>query len=60
VDGTALDGVSHPAAGRSLGAVVQLHGITADRDEGGMFVRLADRLCRVGVDGRPALGPRAR
>jgi pimeloyl-ACP methyl ester carboxylesterase len=49
VDGVPLDAVGHPAVGPSLGAVVQLHGITADRDEGGMFVRLADRLAESGM-----------
>lgn len=50
VDGLALDAVVHrPApAVRSLGTVVQLHGINAERDEGGMFVRLADALCERG------------
>jgi alpha-beta hydrolase superfamily lysophospholipase len=31
-----------------MGAVVLVHGITADRDEGGMFARLAERLAGAG------------
>lgn len=33
-----------------MGTIVQAHGITADMDEGGMFVRLADRLASAGFD----------
>lgn len=48
-DEVRLDGVVHPAVGdRGLGVVVLAHGITAEMDEGGMFVRLADRLAGVG------------
>jgi pimeloyl-ACP methyl ester carboxylesterase len=48
VDGVHLDAVLHPAVGAPLGTVIQAHGITADMDEGGMFVRLADRLAEAG------------
>jgi alpha-beta hydrolase superfamily lysophospholipase len=49
VDGMRLDAVLHPAGGAvGLGAVVLAHGITVDMDEGGMFVRLADRLAGAG------------
>jgi uncharacterized protein len=45
IDGTPLDAVWHPAQAMGRrGLVVQAHGINADMDEGGMFVRLADRL----------------
>lgn len=44
VDGTLLDVAVHRPSGESVGTVVQVHGITVDKDEGGMFVRLADRL----------------
>ncbi|GAA3762454.1 alpha/beta fold hydrolase [Spinactinospora alkalitolerans] len=48
-DGIELDAVVHPpASGTSRGTVVQAHGITVDRDEGGMFVRLAERLAAQG------------
>ncbi|WP_344163843.1 alpha/beta hydrolase [Nocardiopsis rhodophaea] len=33
---------------RARGTVVQAHGITVDKDEGGMFVRLAERLAKAG------------
>lgn len=50
VDGIPLDAVVHsPAAGGAVGTVIQAHGITADRDEGGMFVRLAERLAASGL-----------
>jgi uncharacterized protein len=49
VDGIALDAVVHePSGGGRAGTVIQVHGITADMDEGGMFVRLADRLAGEG------------
>jgi uncharacterized protein len=48
VDGTLLDGAVHRPLKDSLGTVVQVHGITVDKDEGGMFVRLADRLAHSG------------
>jgi alpha-beta hydrolase superfamily lysophospholipase len=49
VDGVALDAALHPAGtGSSRGVVIQAHGITVDMDEGGMFVRLADRLAETG------------
>lgn len=38
-DGVSLDAVLHAARGNRRGTVVQAHGITADMDEGGMFVR---------------------
>jgi uncharacterized protein len=45
VDGTRLEAALHPARARGQrGAVIQAHGINADMAEGGMFVRLADRL----------------
>lgn len=45
IDGVRLDAAWHPARGPGgRGVVVQVHGITADMTEGGMFVRLADRL----------------
>jgi uncharacterized protein len=45
IDGTRLDAAWHPAqATGQHGVVVQAHGINADMTEGGMFVRLADRL----------------
>ena len=51
VDGIALDAVlHHPDADlEPLGTVIQAHGITVDMDEGGMYVRLADRLARSGL-----------
>ncbi|MPZ28467.1 MAG: alpha/beta fold hydrolase [Micromonosporaceae bacterium] len=49
LDGIRLDAAVHePAGGRSRGTVLLVHGITADLDEGGMFVRLAERLAQVG------------
>jgi alpha-beta hydrolase superfamily lysophospholipase len=49
IDGVALEYAVHPAAsGESLGVVIQLHGINANMTEGGMFVRLADRLASAG------------
>ena len=48
-DGVVLDAVLHlPAGDRPRGAVVQVHGINADMDEGGMFARLADELAAEG------------
>ncbi len=48
-DGLPLEAVVHPAQGSGeRGLVVQAHGINADMDEGGMFVRLADRLADTG------------
>lgn len=48
-DGVPLDARMHQAAGtESIGVVIQAHGITADLDEGGMFVRLAERLASSG------------
>lgn len=49
VDGLGLDGAVNPAAGQGGGTVVMVHGITADMDEGGMFVRLADELAGQGL-----------
>lgn len=49
VDGVALDAVRHsPPGPAARGVVVLAHGITADMDEGGMYVRLADRLAAAG------------
>lgn len=48
IDGIRLEAAVHPAQGVAHGTVVQVHGITADMDEGGMFVRLADRLAGAG------------
>nr|QNO51463.1 hypothetical protein OGFGKJAA_00029 [Methanosarcinales archaeon ANME-1 ERB6] len=51
IDGIELDAVIHPRKGNTpLGCVIQVHGITADMDEGGMFVRLAERLANSGFD----------
>lgn len=47
-DGLRLDATVHAVERPSSGAVIQIHGITADMDEGGMFVRLADRLAASG------------
>jgi N-acetylglucosaminyl-diphospho-decaprenol L-rhamnosyltransferase len=47
-DGVRLDAVLHHAAGVPLGVVVSAHGIAADKDEGGMFVRLAAGLVERG------------
>ncbi|GAA1117221.1 alpha/beta hydrolase family protein [Nocardiopsis metallicus] len=50
-DGVPLDAVLHPSKGdRSKGTVVQAHGITVDKDEGGMFVRLAESLSDKGFN----------
>ncbi|MFW5420983.1 alpha/beta fold hydrolase [Nocardiopsis sp. CNT-189] len=50
-DGVPLDAVLHSSKGdRSKGTVVQAHGITVDKDEGGMFVRLADTLSDKGFN----------
>lgn len=49
VDGIALEAAVHePAGGDRVGIVIQAHGLTADMDEDGMFVRLADRLANEG------------
>lgn len=56
-DGIGLDTVvHHPASGRSdgsraghRGTVLLVHGISADLDEGGAFVRLAERLAAEGL-----------
>lgn len=50
LDRVALDAAFHPAGDDARGAVLQAHGITADMDEGGMFVRLAQRLSEGGFD----------
>ena len=51
IDGIHLDAAIHPAkCTRSLGTVIQAHGITVDMDEGGMFVRLAESLASSGFD----------
>lgn len=49
IDGVPLDATIHePQCLPSLGAVVLAHGITVDKAEGGMFVRLAERLAAAG------------
>ncbi len=49
IDGIGLEAAVHSATGgESRGAVIQVHGINANMTEGGMFVRLADRLANVG------------
>lgn len=51
IDGIALDAVVHSAQTQSsMGAIIQAHGITADMNEGGMFVRLAEALANAGFD----------
>jgi len=48
-DGIELDAAIHATKrDKPLGCVIQVHGITADMDEGGMFVRLAERLTNNG------------
>jgi len=50
IDGITLDACVHRSTKPiSRGTVVQAHGISADMDEGGMFVRLADRLAEAGL-----------
>ncbi|RKT86374.1 Lysophospholipase, alpha-beta hydrolase superfamily [Saccharopolyspora antimicrobica] len=45
IDGMRLDAAWHPARAHGhRGVVVQAHGINANMTEGGMFVRLAERL----------------
>lgn len=49
IDGVPLEAVVHSPRGQSdRGLVIQAHGITADLNEGGMFVRLAERLADTG------------
>ncbi|WP_020499987.1 alpha/beta hydrolase [Sciscionella marina] len=49
LDGIGLDAVAHlPTSGATQGVVVQFHGINANMDEGGMYVRLADQLVSAG------------
>jgi alpha-beta hydrolase superfamily lysophospholipase len=51
VDGVRLDAAVHTVSSPARGAVLLVHGITVDMDEGGgMFVRLAERLTAVGFD----------
>jgi alpha/beta superfamily hydrolase len=51
IDGIRLQGAIHRTQlPKSMGTVVQAHGITADMDEGGMFARLASSLSAVGFD----------
>lgn len=51
VDGVGLDAAVQRAAGPARGAVLLVHGITVDMDEGGgMFIRLAEQLTAVGFD----------
>jgi alpha-beta hydrolase superfamily lysophospholipase len=49
IDGVRLDAAIHTALGeQARGTVIQAHGIGVDMDEGGTFVRLADRLATAG------------
>src|ERR1700728_882700 len=49
LDGTRLDAsIVTPASGDS-GTVLLIHGITAEKNEGGMYVRLASRLADKGI-----------
>jgi alpha-beta hydrolase superfamily lysophospholipase len=48
-DGTVLELVVREPAGEARALVVLVHGITVDLDEGGMYVRLADKLATVGI-----------
>jgi alpha/beta superfamily hydrolase len=51
LDGIVLDAAFHAARrGTARGAVLQAHGISADMDEGGMFLRLAEALTETGFD----------
>ena len=51
IDGVPLKAALHSTGGQGhQGVVVQVHGINADMDEGGMFVRLADRLAETDFD----------
>jgi uncharacterized protein len=51
LDGVILDAAYHRShVLPARGAIVQAHGITADMDEGGMFVWLADRFAAAGFD----------
>ncbi len=51
IDGIELDAALHRSKViPARGTVIQVHGITADMDEGGMFVRLADGLAAAGSD----------
>lgn len=46
-----LEGAYHPSHAREArGAILQAHGITADMDEGDMFIRLAEQLAAQGFD----------
>jgi uncharacterized protein len=49
-DGVTLDAALHRPASGAVGRVLQVHGITADLDEGGMFERLANQLASRGFD----------
>ena len=49
-DGLTLAAVRHRAEGSTKGTVLLAHGLAQDMDEGGMFVRLTDRLTRAGFD----------
>ncbi len=51
IDGIELETAIHPTQQQtSIGTIIQVHGISVDMDEGGMFVRLADGLADVGFD----------
>lgn len=47
-DGIELDGALHLPAGAPNGAVLLLHGITVDMDEGGFFTAIADAVADAG------------
>lgn len=47
-DGVQLDAALHKPTGTVLGNVLQVHGITVDLDEGGIFRRLGDQLANSG------------
>lgn len=50
-DGLRLEAISHPASRRPrVGAVVAAHDLALDLDQGGMFMRLAERLSVAGFD----------
>jgi alpha-beta hydrolase superfamily lysophospholipase len=49
-DGMRLEATIHPAHGpRRPGVVVTVHGLGMDMDEGGMYLRLAERLAQAGI-----------
>lgn len=51
IDGIDLDAVIHVSERvPSKGTIIQAHGITANMDEGGMFIRLAETLATIGFN----------